>query len=297
MGHSKPMKKTTLNHQPINGKTQLYGVIGHPIEHSLSPIIQNAALAHYDMNGVYLPLLVNTDTLESAIHGIKALNLQGINVTVPFKELVIPYLDDLAPNAQALGAVNTIVNDNQRLIGHNTDGEGFLISLTQDGHTDVTNKAICIIGAGGSARAILHTLLKEKPKSLSLVNRSPKNAQRIANNYETDIQVLELASQDLGKHLESQDIIIQTTPIGMGDTKTSSPITDFSWVKPQQICYDIIYNPSLTPFLKESKARGASIIGGIGMLVGQGALAFQLFTKKAPPYAIMKEKVESYYVN
>lgn len=270
-----------IPHTAFDGYTLIFGVIGSPITHTFSPKMHNPVFRKHAINAAYVPFHVNPNQVEDALKGLKALSISGINVTLPHKQTVLKYLDDVDPYAQKVGAVNTIVNKNGRLIGYNTDGPGFILALETECRTTVQNKKCTILGAGGSARAIAFSLAQQHAASLTFINRTLRTAQELAENISSShptlpIQCLTNTSSDVATILSDSDIIIQTTSVGLNST--DSPIDNFDWVKPNHICVDIIYLPSKTTFLKQCEQKNAVIQNGLGMLAGQGALAFELFT-------------------
>ncbi|MFA5880308.1 MAG: shikimate dehydrogenase [Candidatus Margulisiibacteriota bacterium] len=276
----------------IDGKTQILGIIGNPISHTASPNMQMAGFDALKLNYVYLPFLVQEAELPNAIAAIKALNIKGINVTVPYKEKVIPYLDELDASAVIMQAVNTIVNRGGKLIGYNTDGDGFIYDLVIKNKISLSNKVVTVIGAGGAAKAIAFSLIKYNLKELILLNRTKMRLIELKSMLEAKTKIKinfqTLASTDLKDYLSRSDIIINTTSLGMAPNTSETPIYDFSFVRKQQVFYDIIYKPALTYFLKQAQERDATILNGLGMLLGQGVLAFKLFTNCDPPVGIMK---------
>jgi shikimate dehydrogenase len=279
----------------INGKTKLLGVIGNPIEHTASPSMHNAVLKELNLNYVYVPILVNLNKIETAMSAIKALNISGINVTIPFKELVMPFLDEIDPYALKVGAVNTIVNNDGYLKGYNTDGEGFIYSLLIDGQYETNNKKVVLIGAGGAAKGISYALLAQDIKQLTIVNRTIDRAlllgDTLKNETNIPIHIAGLNDPELNNIFQNADLIINTTSIGMEPNNNEQPISDYSWATPNHFCCDIIYKPLKTKFLINCEQKGANILNGVGMLAGQGALAFKLFTGFDASYEIMKMEV------
>ncbi len=277
----------------INGHSRWAGVIGNPISHTASPLMHNTAYAHLGLNAVYIPLLVEESRLQDALNGVKALHGLGLNVTIPYKEKVIPFLDELDEEAERIGAVNTIVNREGRLVGFNTDGRGFLLALAEEKQIDVHGKAVVILGAGGASKGIIYACLEAKASSITILSRRPEPANAIKDHlntlFEAPITVNSLEKNpDSLSALEKADIIINTTPVGMAPDITQSPITYFDWVKPQHLCCDIIYKPAQTLFLNHCKDKGATTWSGAGMLAGQGAIAFELMTGHPIPYTVMR---------
>jgi shikimate dehydrogenase len=216
----------------------------------------------------------------------------GMNVTAPFKELVVPYLDELDKSAEMVGAVNTIINRDGRLIGYNTDGMGFIYSIeTECPNFDFLNKKAVIIGAGGAARSIGFALISKGMKLSLIATRSIERAKKLKSEFNS----FSSHTCTLDQHIGECDMVIQTSPIGMSPLLDQSPIDDFSWVL-NQVVIDIIYNPKETLFLREAKRRGAFILNGISMLAAQGALAFELFTGQTADYRLMKKEVEAFWL-
>jgi shikimate dehydrogenase len=273
----------------LTGTTRVLAVIGDPISHSLSPIMHNSMCISNKLNYIYVPLQVYPKNLLNAIQGVKALNIAGFNVTIPHKETVIEYLDQLDFSAKQINAVNTVVNENGKLIGHNTDGDGFLISLASELNLSITNQHVVILGAGGASKSIAYSIAQSQPKSMTFINRTIEKAYQLATQYNG--KAVSNAS-DLSAYLSRADLVINTTSIGMDGI--SSPLTSYEWVNNRQTIIDIIYTPRETPFLKQCRLGGATTLNGIGMLAGQGVKAFQLFTKHPASYTEFKTHLESY---
>lgn len=280
------MVATTLLFMQITGKTKVLAVIGNPISHTASPKMQNAMIRSLNLDYVYIPILSDEAHLETTISSLRANHFSGANVTVPFKEKVLPFLDKLSPEAERIGAVNTIVNQNGELWGTNTDGDGFILSLKEELNFDPKHKTIAIIGAGGAAKAIADALIQKEPNALHLFNRTPEKLHSLVNTLEkfgdTPIQAHKLTETPI---LETADLVIQTTPIGMKNDEC--PI-EMNWVNANQLVYDIIYAPPETRFLKKARLNGAKTCNGLGMLAGQGCLAFYHFTGHTAPFSRMK---------
>ncbi|MCP4049813.1 MAG: shikimate dehydrogenase [bacterium] len=279
----------------INGKTGVFGVIGNPVDHTCSPAMHNAAYKHLKLNYIYIPMFVEKTFIPDAVKAVRALNIKGINVTIPYKEYVIPYLDKLDPVAKKIGAVNTIVNKNGCLEGYNTDGNGLVISLESEAGIDLTSKSIGLLGAGGSAKSIAFSLTQKNIKKLVIYNRTFSKARKLKEDLEQnssiEIQACGYENNDYLKELQDNDIVINTTSAGMKPDEDQLPVPDMSWVKPGHFCCDIIYKPSKTLFLKKAELSGAEILNGSGMLAGQGVLAFELFTGYKIPFHIMKNEI------
>lgn len=268
---------------------QVFGVIGDPIGHSLSPIIHNDAFMNLGIKARYHAFHVKKQDLEIAVKGMKALGIKGFNVTVPHKVAIIPFLDELDESAQLLHAVNTVVNDNGKLIGYNTDGYGFYRSLKE--HVDVhpQNVKVLIIGAGGAARAIYTTLAKEGFSHIDLVNRTVERAHALKENCPIEVKGEVFTYQQFAKSKDPYDVMIQTTSIGMKPNVNEKPIDLKGHVHEKTVVADIIYNPIQTALLQEAESLGLATVDGVGMLVHQGAYAFQLWTGKEPDAERMKQ--------
>jgi shikimate dehydrogenase len=276
----------------ISGKTQICGIIGDPVEHTLSPAMQNAAFQSAGLNCIYIPFRVIKEDLCAAIHGMRALNLRGLNVTIPHKVAVLPFLDRIDPLAEKIGAVNTIVNDSGVLTGYNTDASGFLRALSEEG-IDPADKNVVVLGSGGAARAIVFSLA-EKVANLTILNRHPAPAAEIAvkifNCCQKPVQAVELTDANLESVLEKADILVNTTSVGMSPDSGMSPLPS-NLIKPGMVVFDIIYNPLKTRLMLESEKRGARVISGIEMLIWQGAAAFELWTSEKAPVEVMRRVV------
>ncbi|MCM3091385.1 MULTISPECIES: shikimate dehydrogenase [unclassified Cytobacillus] len=268
---------------------KLFGVIGDPISHSMSPAMHNELFKTYSIDAHYQPFHITRGNLADAVKGFKAIRIAGFNVTVPHKEAIIPLLDELDPLAEAIGAVNTVVNQDGMLIGYNTDGSGFVQGLLNQIQS-INGKKVLIVGAGGAARAIYFTIAKEGPKLLDICNRTPQRAEQIKTDCPFQVPSQVLNRQDAEESLETYDLIVQTTSIGMHPEIGQSPLSVHK-LKPGAFVSDIIYNPLQTRLLKEAAAKGAGIQNGIDMFVYQGALAFEMWTGIGPDIEIMREKV------
>jgi shikimate dehydrogenase len=265
----------------ISGKTKITGIIGYPVEHTLSPVMHNSAFEFLGLDYCYVPFLVHPDRLGDAVLSIKALNLVGLNVTVPHKEKVMPFLDEIDEEALFIGAVNTIVNFGGRLAGYNTDGRGFMQSLSEKG-ISVKGKDVAIIGAGGAARAIGYYLSKDAG-AVSIYGRTAERVERLVhdlNKINKNASVLRDIS-GIGKFR----IVVNATPLGL---KKDDPLPfNVELLREGQIVCDLVYKQ--TPLLNEAAQRGCVSINGLGMLLWQGVLAFELWTGKKPPIEIMRE--------
>jgi shikimate dehydrogenase len=264
----------------INGRTRITGLFGYPVEHTLSPAMHNAAFGALGLNYCYVPFRVHPDSLAGAVQGIRAMNLAGVNVTVPHKENVIPFLDEVSEEASFIGAVNTIVHDEGRLTGYNTDGRGFMQSLAEKG-VSVEGKDVIVVGAGGASRAISYYLCK-KAKSLSLFDIDKQKAGRLVSDLKEITDAVSVAGDVSG--VDTFDIIVQATPLGLKD-EDPLPL-DTEKLRKEQIVYDLIYKN--TRLLRKAGERGCVTLNGLGMLLWQGVFAFEHWTGKKPDVEIMR---------
>lgn len=277
----------------ITGKTRLCGLIGDPVEHTMSPAMHNAAFRNLGIDYLYVPFRVKKEELGKAIDGIRALNIRGMNVTIPHKVAAIYLVDELDPLAEKIGAVNTIVNDNGILKGYNTDGEGFLRTLLEN-EIEPEGKHVAVLGAGGASRAISFTLAN-RGAHLSILNRiqeldwATELASRISQIFGREVEALELNQKNLAGVLSKTDILVNATSVGMTPNINETPVT-IGLLKSSLVVFDAVYNPFETRLLREAKAIGARTIGGLDMLVWQGALAFEKWTGQKAPVELMKNE-------
>ena len=260
----------------INSNTKLIGLFGQPISQSFSPSIHNYLSKKYKKNNIYMCFEIEKTNLQTATQGIKVFNMKGCNVTIPYKVDIISYLDKIDRNAQLIGAVNTIKNANNELIGYNTDGMGFIKSLTDEGY-DLKDKKVMILGAGGACRGIAVELANQQVSYIEIRNRSEENAKKIChavnNNFasKTDYNMKPVTDDDL----KDFDILINTTPIGMG-SKDCPIDTNINPPKNLLVC-DIVYKPHETTLLSWAKKNNLNVIYGINMLINQGLLAYEIW--------------------
>ena len=266
----------------INGKTKIIGVIGKNIENSLSPLIHNQIILKHSLNFCYLPFKVTESDLGEAIQGIRALNIRGVNITFPYKEKVIKFLDKVEESAHKIGAVNTIVNNKGILTGYNTDAIGFKKSLQEDGKFAIKGEAV-ILGAGGAARAVVYDLLEEGIKGICIFNRTLEKAEKIKQDLspffpKSRISVFPLEEERLKDKIEEALLLVNTTSLGMPPKIDYTPLPDEKLFHPNLLVYDLIYHPAKTLLLKQAEGAGAKIINGLPMLVYQGIESFYLWS-------------------
>lgn len=277
----------------ITGNTKLYGLIGKPVKHSRSPEMQNYAFEHHDIDSVYLVFEVDDTNLESAIHGLKSLGVLGYNITMPIKQSIIPLLDELSQEAEIIGAVNTVINQKGKLTGYNTDGQGFVQSLVMEG-IEPKEKVYSILGGGGAAKAIAVQLAIEGAKEIRVFSRNLSQGESIKNSILNHIDGVVVDNYSLDMELLKQkctdsDVLIQTTGVGMGEYEGQSVVTDLSVFHENLIAVDVIYHPAETKFMQMAKTAGCKkIINGLGMMIGQGAIAFKIWTDQEMPVELVK---------
>ncbi|SJZ86393.1 shikimate dehydrogenase [Selenihalanaerobacter shriftii] len=289
------MLKIPIDNLP---KTEIVGLLGYPVEHSFSPLMHNAAFKELDLNYLYLLFEVLPKNLKAAIDGIRGLNLKGVNLTIPHKEKVIPYLDEISKEAELIGAVNTIKNDDGKLIGYNTDGKGFVKSLLENDFYP-QDKNVLVIGAGGAARAVSFQLGLEGVNGLYITNRTFEKAEVLVKEIDTKlhlkrIESVPLEEQKLYNIISKIDLIVDTTPIGMHPNHKVPPVINPEMLHQELTVVDLVYNPVETTLLKAARKAGAKVISGLGMLIHQGAIAFEIWTGKTAPTEIMKKEFEKY---
>ena len=254
----------------IDAGTKLYGVIGNPVRHSLSPVIHNNAFRRMGLNAAYLAFKV--EHLEEAIRGIRGMGLRGVSVTIPFKTRVIPYLDEIEAVAEKVGAVNTIVNERGRLVGHNTDWRGALEALEEK--VDLKEKKVLLLGAGGAARAIGFGL-RRKGCRVTIINRSREKAESLAKELGFDF------SSSLSSVVPDAEVLINATSVGMSPHTAVSPVPK-GLLRRGMTVMDVVYHPFRTKFLQEAQERGCQTINGLEMLARQGAAQLEIWTGRRP---------------
>lgn len=277
----------------IDIQTTKLGLIGRPLKHSLSPLMHNLTFKHMGLNCVYLPLEIQPERLAEAVEAVRSLNFRGLNVTIPFKENVIPYLDALSPEAAACGAVNVISNENGRLIGYNTDGRGFVASLTEAGFTIEGNAVF--VGAGGAARSVAYELAQAGISRIEFLDLNILRAASLAEFIEEKTPCKSSAhimNQAVFNRLgEQAAFIVNCSPVGMYPNTENSPVTSVENLSSQTILCDIIYNPLQTKFLRLGQQQGLRTMNGLPMFIHQGALTLEILLGQKPPLAYMKEVV------
>jgi shikimate dehydrogenase len=274
----------------ISGKTRVCGVIGDPIEHTLSPTIHNAAFDHLKLDFVFLAFRVKAADLENAVRGMRGLGVHGLNVTMPHKSTVIGYLDKVDPAVKFLGSANTILNENGKLSGFNTDGVGALKALRENG-AEMSEKKVLLLGAGGAAKAIAFSLAEEVGE-LVVLNRAAEKAKELAETlgrmFNRKVVGDALSSGAIARNLRDSDILINATSVGMKPNLSQSLVAP-QWLKSDLAVMDIVYNPVETKLARDAKAAGAKVISGVEMLIYQGAASFEIWTNRSAPIEIMRK--------
>ena len=276
----------------VSGTTRIYGIIGNPVTHTLSQLLHNTAFREMELNCIYLPFQVDNTELSAAIKGIRAMKIHGFNVTMPHKLTIIPLIDQLDPHAMKIGAVNTIVNNEGKLTGYNTDAAGFTKALLDNG-VDLGGKKVVVFGAGGVSRAICFALAEQQCE-IVIVNRTMDKARKLANMVSVmssqEVKSFNISEETLDKSLNRADIIVNATSVGMGETVGKS-VADAGLLNSSMVVFDTIYHPIETQLIKDAKKSGAQVIGGLDMLLWQGAIAFKLWTGLDAPFELMKNEL------
>ncbi len=282
----------------ITGSTILTGLLGSPVAHSVSPAMHNEAFRLLDLDYVYLAFNVGTDSLKDAVKGLKTLGARGFNLTMPDKIAILDLVDELTPAARLAGACNTVINDNGHLIGHTTDGIGYMRSVADAGH-DIIGKKMTLLGAGGAATAICTQAALDGVKEIDIFRRNRPEAfaqtvafaDRTAKDTGCKIHVYDFADEtQMKKSLAESAILTNATNVGMAPDTDAIPIPDVHFLHPELIVSDIIYNPRQTQLLKIAASMGCPVFNGMYMLLYQGAAAFECWTGLEMPVAEIKKK-------
>ena len=271
--------------------TKRLGIIGYPIDHSISPIFQQAALDYIGIDAIYEKWEVTPEKVGDFVNQLRAPDSLGINVTLPYKRAVIPFLDEVDEWATSAGAVNTIVNQGGHLSGHNTDGPGFLQALLNETGYDPKGTSALILGAGGAARGILLALVRGGVESIVIANRTLERAGELSRlSYDNGVasEAISISGDALNEAANSADLIVNCTSLGMshGPDELGSPMSA-AQIPATAIVNDLVYTPMLTPILKEAAEAGATALGGLHMLIYQGVLSFKMWTGQDPPVDVM----------
>jgi shikimate dehydrogenase len=273
-------------------KAELVGVFGYPVAENPTGVMQEAAFEDRGLNWRYLTIEVRPEDLEEAMIGLRAFGMQGVNLTIPHKVAVIQYLDRLSSEAQLIGAVNTVVREGDELVGHNTDGKGFLRSVRDDAGVDPTGKRIVFLGAGGAARAMSVELALAGTAHIIIVNRTPNRGQELAKHLsdKTPTEARYVHWQGEYSVPSEADILVNATSIGLFPQIEEMPVVAMTSIRPDLLVCDVIPNPPHTAFLRAAEAEGARTLDGLGMLVYQGAIAFQMWTGVEASIPVMRRE-------
>jgi len=280
-----------LRSEKTKANTAIYGIIGFPLKHTLSPHFQNAAFACLGLNARYIPFETAPSCLRGVMRSLNALGARGINVTIPHKQAVLGLLDSVSPEAKGIGAVNTVVFKGGKTKGYNTDGEGFIRSLKSDLKFDPKGKAVFLFGCCGAAQAIAFVLAREGARSIAFADLDERRAKALSSKIgkvfrKCAVKNVPFSASRIEKEVLVSDLLVNASPVGMhkGDHCIVSPKA----LHRKLAVYDIVYNPPATPLIREAKKRGLKAANGLGMLLYQGVLSFELFTGKKAPVAVMR---------
>ena len=280
----------------IQATSQVLGVIGHPIAHSFSPRLHNAAIDALGIDYCYVAFHVLPEKVGSAIQGMRSLNIRGLNVTLPHKRAVMEHLDQISEEALAIGAVNTISRESDDLVGYNTDVSGIVSALERVAGLDRFPAHCVVLGAGGAARAAVYALgCREEVRRITLLNRTVARAVALATDMEkvtgNRIEAGEMDADSQDRVFSEAGLVVNTTSLGMFPNTEGSPLLSSSALHPDLVLYDTVFNPLETRLMKQFRAAGATAFGGLDMLVFQGARSFQIWTGVEPPVDSMKQAV------
>ncbi|ARV61017.1 shikimate dehydrogenase [Nostocales cyanobacterium HT-58-2] len=284
----------------ITGKTKLLGVIGYPVEHSLSPLMHNAAIAHLGLNYVYVPFPIEPQNLDTAIQGFASVGVVGFSVTIPHKQTILPLLSEISPIAKAIGAVNTVSRKDNQWIGTNTDVEGFLAPLQTTYNQDWSQTVAVILGNGGAARAVVAGCAELGCAKILVIGRNPQKLEEFRNSWGNShlAKNLHVHTWDaLPKLIPQANLLVNTTPIGMYPKVEESPLSaeEMANLPPQAIAYDLIYTPNPTKFLQQAQQVGVIAIDGLEMLVQQGVAALKIWLQRdTVPVDVMRQALRQH---
>ena len=274
---------------------RLYGIFGFPLAHTLSPVMQEAAFRSLRLKAFYLPFEVGEEEFRSLMRRRKDLLLDGFNVTVPYKEAALRYVDELSPSARAIGAINTVVRRGKKWVGFNTDESGFILSLEREGKFKAKGKQVLLLGAGGGARAVAYGLARCGASKIIIVNRTLARAKKMISEYEKLFPRVKFLADTQGneKNLKDVDLVVNATSVGL--KPKDPPLVRPGDFPKKTFFVDLIYNPRETKFLRLAKQSGHRVLNGLGMLVYQGAEAFQVWAGKKAPVEIMRAAVNRHF--
>jgi len=275
----------------LDGNTLVYGIFGYPVKHSKSPTFQTAAFQHLGINAVYIPFQVKPEDIEKAVESLRVLDIKGVNVTIPHKENVIPYLNEISEEVKVIKAVNTIKNIDGYLTGYNTDWYGFIEGLKEI-MPDIAGKRVLVIGAGGSSRAIIYGLLNQGAGKIYLANRTIQRAENLIEDFSNFYRIVKMIIKpislgDINRILNEVELIVNTTSVGLNEDDPE--IFDYNLINSSHTVVDIIYKE--TKLLQKAKEKNAKYQNGYPMLIYQGAKSFEIWTGKPAPIEVMKKAI------
>jgi len=279
----------------VKATTKIYGIFGHPVSHSLSPLMHNSAFAALGLDCVYTAFDVHPESVGKAADAIRALGISGINVTIPHKQAIMPHLDEVSPDARHTGAVNTIKNDGGRLAGYNTDVGGFMRDAREELGISPEGASVLLLGAGGAARAVISAFGMNGAKRIAIANRTHDKAKRLAEEFGKHFPNTEIYPVDSGdavaiaKELGLTDVLVNSTSGGMQGSAELE--INIEALRDGAAVYDLVYKPRETSLVKEAKLRGHKAVGGLGMLLYQGALSFEIWTGETAPVEVMRKAI------
>ena len=283
----------------ITSKTSFLALIGNPVSHSLSPIMQNAAIQYLGLDLIYMAIPCKNEDLERVVNSLKKMNCKGLNITIPFKQKVFDMCSEISPVAKKVKAINTLkLNDNKDWIGTNTDIDGFIYPLKK---LNLIKKSSLILGSGGAARSVIQGLIELKLSKITIISRKKNSLNELITNFKNDIEIKGLLStkNEIKNLIQETDLIINTTPVGMSNSTNIDelPFGKGFWdsINSKTIVYDLIYNPSPTPFLKFCDKKGCMTIDGTQMLIAQGAKSLSFWTNGLEvPFEVMHDALKEY---
>lgn len=278
----------------IDGSTTIVGIFGAPIKHTASPAMHNAAFAALEMNWAYLAFPVDPQNLRSALRGASDMGIVGINLTIPHKILALDWIDEIDAEARKLGAVNTVSMEKGKLRGFNTDGYGFLKAIKEDFNLSIKGKRVLVLGAGGAGHGIAVKCAMDGAARVIVANRTPARIDPIAHevrNTKTEFLALKLAAEDIRKVIPDVDLVVNATSVGMEEHDSLGLGADL--FSPRLHVYDTIYRPAETELLRIAASAGAKVANGLSMLLHQGAKAFEIWTKRKAPLAVMRRALRA----
>ena len=283
----------------ITNKTSFLALIGNPVSHSLSPIMQNAAIQYLGLDLIYMAIPCENEDLEIVVNSLKKMNCKGLNITIPFKQKVFEICSEISPVAKKVKAINTLkLTENKNWIGTNTDIDGFIYPLK---NLNLIKKSSLILGSGGAARSVIQGLIKLKLSKITIISRNKSSLNELITNFKNDIEIEGLLStnNEINNLIQETDLIINTTPVGMSNTINNDeiPFGKNFWdsINSKTIVYDLIYNPSPTPFLKFCDKKGCMTIDGTQMLIAQGAKSLSFWTNGLEvPFEVMHDAIKKY---